>query len=47
MLLINGEYHPAFNEGSSNLNIRNGVGVLQLPHFAFLPNLNHYKHFFL
>jgi len=28
MLLINGEYHPAFNEGSSNLNIRNGVGVL-------------------
>lgn len=28
MLLINGEYHPKFNEGSKNLNIRNGVGVL-------------------
>ncbi|MEN8929063.1 MAG: phosphodiester glycosidase family protein [Flavobacteriales bacterium] len=28
MLLIDGEYHPAFNEGSSNLNLRNGVGVL-------------------
>jgi len=28
MLMINGEYHPAFNKGSKNLNIRNGVGVL-------------------
>lgn len=28
MLLIDGEYHPAFNKGSSNLNIRNGVGIL-------------------
>ena len=28
MLLINGEFHPAFNEGSKNVNIRNGVGVL-------------------
>lgn len=28
MLLIDGEYHPAFNEGSKNLNIRNGVGIL-------------------
>lgn len=28
MLLINGELHPAFNKGSSNLNIRNGVGIL-------------------
>lgn len=28
MLLIEGEYHPAFNQGSSNLNIRNGVGIL-------------------
>lgn len=28
MLLIDGEIHPAFKEGSSNLNIRNGVGIL-------------------
>ncbi len=28
MLLINGAIHPEFNEGSTNLHIRNGVGVL-------------------
>lgn len=28
MLLIDGQFHPAFNKGSSNYNIRNGVGVL-------------------
>lgn len=28
MLLIDGKMHPAFNEGSSNLNVRNGVGIL-------------------
>lgn len=28
MLLINGEIHPAFKQGSVNLNIRNGVGIL-------------------
>ena len=28
MLLIDGEVHPKFNKGSSNLNIRNGVGIL-------------------
>lgn len=28
MLLINGQIHPAFQQGSSNLNIRNGVGLL-------------------
>ena len=28
MLLINGQIHPAFKEGSTNLNIRNGVGIL-------------------
>lgn len=28
MLLIDGKMHPAFKEGSSNLNIRNGVGIL-------------------
>jgi uncharacterized protein YigE (DUF2233 family) len=28
MLLINGAFHPSFKKGSSNVNIRNGVGVL-------------------
>lgn len=28
MLLINGKIHPAFKQGSENLNIRNGVGIL-------------------
>lgn len=28
MLLIDGEIHPKFNKGSSNLQIRNGVGIL-------------------
>lgn len=28
MLLIDGEFHPAFIQGSSNFNIRNGVGIL-------------------
>ena len=28
MLLIDGEIHPKFREGSSNLHIRNGVGIL-------------------
>lgn len=28
MLVIDGEIHPAFKQGSENLNIRNGVGVL-------------------
>ena len=28
MLVINGEIHNAFKEGSTNLNIRNGVGIL-------------------
>jgi uncharacterized protein YigE (DUF2233 family) len=28
MLVINGQIHPAFKEGSTNLNIRNGVGLL-------------------
>jgi uncharacterized protein YigE (DUF2233 family) len=29
MLVINNQIHPSFKEGSSNLNIRNGVGILQ------------------
>ena len=28
MLLINGAFHPAFRQGSANVNIRNGVGLL-------------------
>ena len=28
MLVIEGQIHPAFKEGSTNLNIRNGVGIL-------------------
>lgn len=28
MLLIDGKIHPSFKEGSANLNIRNGVGIL-------------------
>jgi uncharacterized protein YigE (DUF2233 family) len=28
LLLIDGRVHPKFNEGSKNLNIRNGVGIL-------------------
>lgn len=28
MLIINGKIHPAFKDGSANLNIRNGVGIL-------------------
>ncbi len=28
MLLINGQIHSAFKEGTANLNIRNGVGIL-------------------
>ena len=29
MLLINGEIHPAFREGSTNTFVRNGVGVIE------------------
>lgn len=28
MLVIDGKIHPAFKEGSANLNVRNGVGIL-------------------
>lgn len=35
MLLIDGEIHPAFNKGSENLNIRNGVGILPNNHVIF------------
>ena len=29
MLVINGQIHSAFTQGSTNLNIRNGVGILE------------------
>ena len=29
MLVINGQIHSAFKQGSTNLNIRNGVGILE------------------
>ena len=28
MLIIDGQIHPAFKQGTANLNIRNGVGIL-------------------
>ena len=28
MLVINGKIHPDFKQGSSNLNARNGVGII-------------------
>lgn len=36
LLLINGDYHPAFIEGSTNVNIRNGVGILPNGHLFFV-----------
>jgi uncharacterized protein YigE (DUF2233 family) len=35
MLLIDGNLHPAFIKGSTNLNIRNAVGVLPNGHVVF------------
>jgi uncharacterized protein YigE (DUF2233 family) len=35
MLLINGEIHPKFKDGSTHLNIRNGVGVLPNSNLLF------------
>ncbi len=36
MLVINNEIHSKFNEGSTNLNIRNGVGVLPNGNLIFV-----------
>ncbi|MEO0896737.1 MAG: phosphodiester glycosidase family protein [Bacteroidota bacterium] len=36
MLLINGKIHPKFREGSSNLNIRNGVGIINNETVVFI-----------
>ena len=35
MLVIDGEIHPAFKQGSANLNIRNGVGILPSNRIVF------------
>lgn len=35
MLVIDGKLHPKFNEGSTSLHIRNGVGVLPNGHLLF------------
>jgi len=35
MLLINKKVHPAFKEGSSHLNIRNGVGIISEHEIVF------------
>ena len=36
MLLINEKVHPIFREGSTNLNIRNGVGVISKHEIVFV-----------
>lgn len=36
MLVIDGQIHPSFKEGSTNLNIRNGVGILPDGQILFL-----------
>ena len=35
MLVIDGNIHPAFKKGSDNLNIRNGVGILESGNVVF------------
>ena len=35
MLVMNGKIHPDFKKGSSNTNIRNGVGILPNGHILF------------
>jgi uncharacterized protein YigE (DUF2233 family) len=52
MLLINGKIHSAFNKGSANINIRNGVGILPNGHIIFAMstdkiNLYDFAHYFL
>jgi len=36
MLLIDGQFHPKFNANSSNLNIRNGVGITDSGKLVFI-----------
>ncbi|UUW06978.1 phosphodiester glycosidase family protein [Flavobacterium plurextorum] len=40
MLIIDGKIHPEFKEGSSNLNIRNGVGILPNGNVVFVLSKN-------
>lgn len=51
MLVIDGKIHPVFREGSKNLNIRNGVGVLPDGRLLFVMsktkiNLYNFANFF-
>lgn len=36
LLIIDSKLHPAFNKGSKNINIRNGVGILPNGHLLFV-----------
>jgi uncharacterized protein YigE (DUF2233 family) len=52
MLVIDGKIHPEFKRGSSNVNIRNGVGVLANGQVIFVMskkpiNLYDFASFFL
>lgn len=40
MLLIDGQIHPAFKKGSTNVNIRNGVGILPNNQVVFAMSKN-------
>lgn len=40
MLLMNGKLHPDFQENSTNLNIRNGVGILPDNEIVFAMSKN-------
>ena len=45
MLVIDGRIHPAFKEGSANLNIRNGVGILPGKKVVFAMSKNEISFF--
>ncbi len=40
MLVIDNVIHSVFNEGSKNLNIRNGVGILENGNLVFVMSKN-------
>ncbi len=40
MLLVDGAYNPLFGQNSTNLNIRNGVGILPNGHPFFVQSVN-------
>jgi len=45
MLVIDGDIHPAFNEGSSNVRVRSGVGVTESGEVVFALS-QHFVNFF-